>query len=274
MRLLKSCQNKYLGLIGLLFFTFSKLSAQSIDESFEKLTHDEKLHLEYFFDKAIKQDHLGHVLFFASKPASMSVIHMAENEQEFTEGWKVWTSKESLFQHPNFIIYQESIGNKIYIYFINKKTLLLQLSFKEEYLRKLFGESFSIRGLIEQLEHRTFSGYLRENQILLGILLGYGIESSQKYKQYITGDQQGAIKDLTGILCIADEMIETIQREENVSFCYLKSKTQIHPVTFIGDPNSAEVKKLKENYTKELEKIDRLYQKKDLLRTCLNQLCN
>jgi hypothetical protein len=269
MNIQKICQNKCIIWIILLTLAGSKLSAHTIDESFKKLTHKEKISLNYFFDKAIRKNHLGHVLFFSKKPACMSVIHTnAKEEDLFAQGWSVLKSKDDKFQHPNFIFYEEACENRIFVYFINKKTLFSQLGSKEEYLKQLFGESFSIKGLVAQLEQKTFPSLINKDPVLLGILLGYGIESSRQYKHYITCEQQ----NLTGILCAADGMIETKQLG-NVTFCLLKNKTQIHPVTFIGDPESEEVKNLKEIYSNEFKKLDMLYHKKDLLRICLEKLC-
>lgn len=256
--------------IILLLLVGSKLSAHSIDVSIKQLTLQEKLQLEYFFDTAVKRDHLGHVLFFSTKPACLSVINITEKDQElFAQGWSVWESKKDLFQHPNFVVYKEVCENRIYIYFINKKTLLSLATSKEPQLKQLFGEAFSTKVLIEQLEQKTFPSLICKDQVLLGVLLGYGIESSRQYEQYCAGARQ----DLTGILCADDEKIETIQLE-NVTFCQLNNKAQIHPVTFIGDPHSKEVKNLKDIYSEELEKIELLYQNRDLLRLCLEKLCN
>jgi hypothetical protein len=270
----KTCQNKYFVWIILVVLAGSKLSAHVIDDNFKKLTHKEKSSLKYFFDTAIKRNHLGHVLFFSTKPACMSVINTTDKKQRlFATGWNVWKSKEDLFQHPNFIFYNEVCENRIYIYFINKKTLVAQLASKEEYLKQLFGESFSIKGLIEKLEQKTFPSLISEDQVLLGILLGYGIESSLTYRQYIACAQEDPKQDLTAITCAAEGKIETIELE-NETLYQFKSKAQVHPVAFIGDPDSEEVKNLKEIYSNELETIEMFYQSKDLLRICLEKLCD
>ncbi len=270
----KICQKKCLAWVIFLVLIGSNLSAHSPEDSFRKLSLREKRTLGYFFDTAIKRDHLGHVLFFSTKPACMSVINTNEKEQAlFAQGWDIWKSKENLFQHPNFIIYDEKCEDRIYIYFINKKTLFAQLAPQEKCLKELFGDSFSIKELVEKLEQKKFQPLINKDHVLLGILLGYGLESSLQYKQYITLDQQDLQQDLTGILCAADELVETIQ-VDNVTFCQLKSKTEIHPVTFIGNSNSEEVKRLKEIYSKELIKIDGIYSSKDLLRICLKKICD
>lgn len=107
----------------------------------------------------------------------------------------------------------------------------------------------------------------------MGILLGYGIESPLEYVKYITPDQY-PIKELTGIHCAAEGKIEITQLEDGVMLCTFNSKVPIHPVSFVGDPDSGEVKNLKKSYSQELEKIEMIYQRKDLLKICLERLCH
>lgn len=229
--------------------------------------------MKHFFAAAIKTDQLGHVLFFSTKPACFFIVDLAEEEDTFTKSWNVWKSKEHLFQHHNFIVYEEICEKKAYVYFINKQTLLSQFSRKEELLKKMFGESFSIKDLVVKLEQNTFDSLICKNKILLGMLLGYGIESVLDYPQYIAPDPYASSKELISILCATDSKITTTSLEDNVMLCTFKSKAAIHPVSFIGDPNSEEVKSLKAIYSQELEKIEMIYQRKDLLRICLEKLC-
>lgn len=273
----KICQNKHF--FYLLLFPFlvglslPKLSARAL-ENFKKLTNKEELELKYFFESAIKINHLGHVLFFHTKPACLFVINATEEQNLFTIAWNMWKSKEHLFCHPNFIFYEEECENKIYVYFINKQALLFKLSNQEEKLKQIFGESFSIKGLIEKLEQHKFPTLICKDHILTGILLGYGIESSLGYIQYIDPKQQVPSKELTGIFCAEEGKIETIQMDDGVTLCSFNSKVPIHPVAFVGDPDSEEVKNLKKNYSQELEKIEIIYQRKDLLQVCLEKICS
>lgn len=124
-----------------------RLSAHTIDASINKLTHQEKAKLKYFFEKAIKIDHLGHVLFFSTKPACFFILENTENE--LATAWQTWKSKEHLFPHPNFILYEEVCENKVYVYFINKQTLFSQLSNKEEILNRYSSNHLLLKILLQ-----------------------------------------------------------------------------------------------------------------------------
>jgi hypothetical protein len=270
----KLCQKKFFAclLLALLIgLCLQRLSAHAIDAGFTKLSHQEKVRLKVLFEKAIKIDHLGHVLFFSTKPACFFSIE--NTGSELALAWQTWKAKEHLFPHPNFIVYEEVCENKRYVYFINKQTLFSQLSNKEEILKKIFGQSFFIKDFIAKLEQKTFNSLIRKDHILLGILLGYGIESSLEYVKYITCDRY-PIKELAGIHCAAEGKIEITQLGDGAMLCTFNSEVPIHPVSFVGDPDSEEVKTLKEIYSQELEKIEMIYQRKDLLRICLERLCH
>src|SRR5262245_19661333 len=114
----KICQKKYL--VWILFvclfgFCQPKLSAHVSEKSLRKLSHKAKTMLKHFFATAIKTGQLGHVLFFSTKPACFFIVDTAEEEDAFTKAWNVWKSTEHLFQHPNFIVYEEICEKKIYV---------------------------------------------------------------------------------------------------------------------------------------------------------------
>lgn len=277
MTLHKIRQNKYFILWLIVFlvgFCQSQLFAELNEKNFKRLSHREKSMLRNFFETTIKMDQLGHVLFFSTKPACFFIVNTANEEDVLTKAWRTWKFKEHLFQHPNFILYEETCDKKSYIYFINKQTLLSKFSFQEELLKQLFGESFSIKDFIAQLEKNTLNTLISKNQVLLGLLLGYGIESSLDYPGYLAPDPYVPGKELTRVICVADEKITTLQVGEEVTICKFNSKVPIHPVSFIGNASSEEVKNLKKIYSQELEKIELIYQCKNLLQLCLQRLCS
>lgn len=242
---------KHFFLLFLFLFGSLSLEANWVDDNLNLLSMEERDSLRHFFATLIKEDHLGHVLFFTNKPACLggSFIEGKKslNEKIFFKGWKVWRAKEHLFPHPDFIIHDEIIelsGEKaLHIYFINKKTLL-----------KTFSENnFSQELFVQNLELKKISCLFEVDQALRGILFGFGKESSVAFKEY-----------------------ENKKRppEMQVVFCTRPKKLTVHPVSFIGDQHSEEVKALKEKYAEELDKIERIYQKRDLLKTTLKALCS
>jgi hypothetical protein len=288
------CQNKYVKLTMLtllLVLCLPRVSAHLIDDQLKHLSLEEKASLRHFFATAIKKDHLGHVLFFPNKPACIAVGSIkgkrSLEQKLFIKGWNVWKAKEHLFSHPNFIIYDARVklGDSeevLHIYFINKKTLLTQLSGQEESFKKIFVEKLSQEAFVENLKQKNTHPLIEEDQALIGVLLGYGIESSIAYKQYIgtarikyteqnEAERKKALTKLKVIFCAHEGKIN-MRTLPKASLCTLIGKTNVHPIAFMGDPHADEVKTLKEKYADELEKIEDIYQEKDLLKICLRAL--
>lgn len=281
------CQNKSLKFLFLIFSLFLTLSAEAqvtktIDASYNLLTPDEKRSLEYFFSTAIKKHHLGHVLFFSKKPASLLGSSISseptEDNELFLKGWKVWKEKEPYFPHPNFIIHHENVvfsnGNSaLHIYFINKQTLSNFMSAHEDHLKEILGENFSKIDLIRDLEERKIKSLFDSDQAFLGLLLGFGLESSQAFKKNKSKKNESS-QQLKFILCIDKDKVNIKESSSNKNILIFNEKAKVFPVSFLGDPTSPEVRMLQENYSNELEKIEKIFDQKDLLKITLEALCS
>lgn len=261
---MRFCQIKYVKFLALLFLFFTPLSACEVDKHLNKLSLKEKKSLEHFFTMAIKDDHLGHVLFFPNKPACLvgRAISDKQDDVRFLEGWKVWKENEQLFPHPNFIIHHEMVelrnGNTVlHIYFINKKTW-----------NNLISNGCNIDEMIGRLEERKltlfdFDSYFK------GLLLGFGKEASNEFKYY---QKDKRINELQLILCAHEGKVKHAFKDEHPTFALTK-KANVLPVTFLGNPDSKEVQLLQNLYADELEQIEAIFQKKDLLGRVLQALC-
>lgn len=262
-------QNKcfrFLSVIFLFLIASSQLSAIDVEKNLAQLSLEERECLEYFFAAAIKNGHLGHVLFFSTKPACLTGNFILDTGPLFIKGWKVWQEKEHLFPHPRFIIYDEIVDFKdgrkaLHLYFINKKTLTNELSKNES----LLGEEFSKEAFMQALEEKTIGSLFTKDQVLIGFLLGYGIDSSQAFKQ-------NELENLKFVICAQDGKVR-VQETLKSCTCTLDSQVKIFPVSFYGDLNSQEVQILQEKYANEREEIEAIFEGKDLLKTSLEALC-
>jgi hypothetical protein len=246
----------------------TKLDAHWVDERLKGLSVEEKENLSFFFRKVIKEDHLGHVLFFSSKPACLTgefLDRKTEKSQFFLKGWEVWKAKEHLFPHPNFLIYDACYDIRatktLDIYFINKKTLDSCLSLHEAALKEKLEGEFSKEVFLKDLEEKKIAAF-KNNEALTGFLLGYGIESSFAFQK----------KEQQTIFCTKTEHIAFIPSTGS-QLVKLKG-IDVHPLTFMGDPDSPEVQSLQNKYTAELEQIEALFQEKDILGQVLHALCS
>ena len=257
---------KFTVLTFLFLFWFQNLSADWVDNQLKHLSLGERASLRHFFGTVIKEDHLGHVLFFSNKPACFGGGFIkgerSLDKKLFMKGWRVWKAKEHLFPHSDYIIHDEVVdfgGENValHIYFINKKTLLETLMRQEEKLREGLGKDFSKEVFVRNLEQGNLFPLIDADQALLGILLGYGVESSVAFRQNDEAKQKKG------------DLIHPVE----VIFCTSKKEFLVHPVTFMGNPESDEVKSLQEKYGQELEKINEIYLRRDLLKISLQALC-
>jgi len=96
----------------LLVCTNQELSA-SVESNLKKIPYEERFFLKSFFKDFFLHDSLGHVLFFDTKPASITAFSLERNrhffEKLFAKGWACWKKYEYLFPHPNFIFAEDEM---------------------------------------------------------------------------------------------------------------------------------------------------------------------
>jgi hypothetical protein len=182
------------------------------------------------------------------------------------KGWYAFKKNEHLFPHPRFI-FSENVfesGNAckiLHIYFINKESLKTCLNDYQSLFRQILGEEFSQETFIAQLEAGVaLPKLLNEDEMLLGILLGFGKESSLAFKKRRPQCTASYAPLPTATYCQID-----LKRPQGC---------KIDPVVFMGDPRSSEVLKLRSMYEQELKNAWSIYkQSNNLLKSVLTQLC-
>ncbi len=250
----------FLGIITSLF-------GSTVEEGLKRLSLHEKICMRKFFDFAIKMDHLAHVLCFENKPVCFTGVVVKDSHRSFRDilclkGWMYFNKNEHLFPHPKFLISEELTEGDDFkildIYIINKKALKRCLKEHSPIFIDVIGKEFSPEWFIENLEKgRSLPSLINHSDLLLGILLGYGEESSAAFQ----------------------EARETAQIPEwTDTYCGIEAKQpkgcKIFPIGFMGNPNSPEVRKTLSSYDVELEEIWQLYQQyKDPLKMSLKKLC-
>jgi len=255
-----------------IFISFGNLLFScNIDASLKKTFFFERYCMKAFFDQAVKHDQAAHVLYFDNKPACRTGSFLSKEDKTFKDrlslkGWNSFKKNEHLFPHPNFIfseyILEDGDDFKIlHIYLINKRVLKSCLTRHKTLFQEILGPGFSSEEFISQLEFGcSLPSLLYEDEMLLGIILGYGEESAQAFKE--------VRKKCTNFY--APPPTETYQRID------LKrpENCKIHPVVFMGNPNSPEVRELVSTYEQELQEIWPIYNKsKKPLKTVLEKLC-
>ena len=241
-----------------------------VEKGLKQISLNDRMNMKIFFDSAIKKDQAAHVLYFLSKPICLTGPVLRAKNKNFEDtlclkGWVAFKKNEHLFPHPNFIfsehVYASTNFKVLDIYLINKKSLKRCIAEHLAIFKETLGQEFSSEQFIAKLEEGSpINSLLGNEEMLMGILLGYGEESSQAFKQKRTKCTQ----------IFAPPATDSYQRIDMKQ----PKGCKIDPVVFMGNPKSSQVKALISIYEKELEEISKIYsEKKDLLKMVLEKLC-
>ena len=263
--------NRSLKILVVSFFLFLQPLLGSYKERLQHLSLQDKTYLRHFFRKIIYQDVGGHVLCFENKPvcSSGAVLKMQGASPQFkerlvTKGWLTWKRVESLFPHENFIFCEEPITvdrpnlkyKYLQILIVNVKATRDCLQKHEHVFKEVLGSHFSVEDFLDDVrEKRELLSLINSDQALLGILLGFGEESSLIFKEK-TRDRLPAWTD----------------DYQGVGMGWAGRPSMI-PVAFIGNPQSEEVRLLVDAYDREYHELKKMYWRKDLLKVTLHHLC-
>lgn len=254
------------------FFIFvlpvTSLFGSTIEERLKQIPLHDKICMEHFFDFAIKTDQAAHVLCFDNKPVCFTDVVIKYRNKKFIDtlclkGWYAFKKHEHLFPHQNFIInekrYESDDLKSVHIFIINKKALTQCLQEFKSLFREIIDQAFSSEWFISQLESGvSITTLIQNNEMLFGILLGYGEESSKAYQDARRAD--GSIPEWT-------ETYTGIDAPQPPG-------CKIYPVSFMGNPKSPKTQKLLSDYETELQTIWNEYKKKnDSLLFFLEHLC-
>lgn len=263
---------KRLQLFSLLLFCSGFLYSNVVETGMKELSFLDRYCMKVFFDQAIKYDQATHVIYFNNKAVCLTGPFLSKQDKTFKDiislrGWRAFKKNEHLFPHPNFIfadnLFVSSDDFKVLqIYIINKEALRICLTKNMALFQKTLGSEFSSEQFISQLEEgRSLPSLLNEEQILIGILLGYGEESAQAFNEIYRNCTDTYAPHPTGTYCRID-----IKKPANC---------KLNPVVFMGNPNSPEVKKLVNTYELELEEAWSIHkQYKNSLKLALKGLCD
>jgi hypothetical protein len=249
--------------IGLFLFWTASLIGSIVEDGIKQMTLNHRYCLKSFFDHATKHDQAAHVLFFENKPACLIAIILKHQSKPYTEivhlkGWHAFKRYEHFFPHPNFIFSEDVVTfsddfKVLHIYILNKQSLTKCLEQHIHLFREELGAAFSVSAFISKLEEGiSLPSLLHKDEMLMGILLGFGEESSKAFKK-----------------------ADNDSNFDNQCFDLKRPKgCKIAPVVFMGNPNSKEVKKLCSVYENELEGFWEKYEaSKDLLKMILQCIC-
>ncbi len=243
----------------------TSLFGNIVEEGLRSIPCQEKEKMNHFFDYAIKICHAGYVLYFESKPVCLiSFWQEDDSTTKFRDGWNAYKKYKDLFPHRNYIFDEcnTNITSKtaVNIYLINRRRFVECINqysniFKEILHQEVEGEKF----LQEIDKGKHLIDLIEGNEILLGILLGYGEESSKLYHKKQLEFKQNQMVDKSYVT-ITSENVDEIE---------------IYPVVFKGNINSEEAKQISTKFHNERKLLWKIYleKKQDSINFFLDALC-
>jgi hypothetical protein len=197
-----------------------------------------------------------------------------------------WEKYHLLFPMPNYLLIKEpsvNCPNVINVIFINKKKFIKKVNdhinvFTQNLDTNLTGESL----LIEIEKTKRFASVIKNNEMLWGILLGYGVCNSELYSRrskleqfinyeelpYIPQNKPLPNKKFSSI----EEECEYLDSKLKLFGEYAYSPLVIRSVNFVSNKEHGETKFLEKKYRNLRCKLSAIYAKGDFLEITLSKL--
>jgi hypothetical protein len=243
-----------------------------VNQQLKCIPKEDCLILERFFRELVRADGLGYVVF-GSKPLCLTgyfdflplnCLCCENDNHDIKIGWKIWLKYCKKFSTNSFFFFEEtrSIKNGLMhcIFFIINKNLVNVLNQNQTIFKEIFGLNFDNKSfLAEVIRKRSVYDAIRDHEGVLGILLGYGAESSMQYHfrdLFLKGKYPVVFKGT--LLPVSNQ--------------YSSELDYIHPLCFVGDPQSEEVRYILEKNRKERCLIQEIFSKTDFLEIFLTKL--
>lgn len=254
----------------LFLWVTSSLFGETVEQALKQVSLNDKLLMKKFVKLNIKLNQAAHVVYFENKPMCLVSTRIKSpkllfNNLLWSKGWMAFKKNEHLFPHLNFIfsshIHDEKNGwQTMDLFIINKRALSKCLAKHLHIFREVLGQDFAPELFISKLEEDVkINSLINNNEMLLGILLGYGEESSRAYQE-MRNKYKGRTPPHTETYCAINIKTPSMQK--------------IFPIGFLGNPHSTEVESLKSVYEEELDVFWKIYKKKDplvLFLECISQ---
>ncbi len=273
----------------------SVFSSNKIDMFIKNLSTDERQELQSFC-QSLLNSFTGYVLF-GDKPLCIesirsfddpSILYEAEVVQ--IKGFELFDQLSSQNATKQFPIISSKMGDVKHLIFINRKAFIQVVNENISLFRAILGSTLAAETLLRELLHSGDQFYkaLKNNKLLLGILLGYGTQNA------LVGSRQ---EDLWGELCDQRNIFpyknyetfiqsqktpslgfSSIEEESQSLLNSLQLSTQLrsfgeHPIPHFGCiPDSKETLDLLSQYEKNREVIIEIAKKPDCLKKVLERL--
>lgn len=259
---------KTLFLILTLSFLTHSISAGIVEKGLSQVPLKDKLAMKEFIKINLIWHQLSHVIYFDNKPMCLASARLKSPDKQhmdvlWVKGFRAFIKHEHLFPHPNFIfsysIDVEDNWKSINLLIINRRALSRCVENHLSIFQQLLGQQFSFDWLIWELEKRkNFFEILKNDERLIGLLLGYGKEAALAFHEHRT--------------LLSDSHLSSLD-----DYCPNDVKVPkgcgMFPIVIMGNPRSKEIADLKFIYEKEANEFWKFCQNQDSLELFLKCIC-
>lgn len=281
--------------IFLTFFFINPVFSQDISNVLSSIPTEEKIVLKRLFYWMMRSDNLSYSLF-GDKPISLTGYFTVTPLGNFIMGgkggtlfwryWKIWEKYEKVFSIKNYLFIKEpsiTVPDVINIIFINKKEFINIVSQHLTVFKEKLGSNLTPETLLKEIEDtHKFASIIKNDEVLWGILLGYGLRNAKLYdkkhrlESFIYADEVPKLpikkpspsKNFSSI----EEELDFLESKTGSFGEYEYSPRIQNSVNFMVDPKHSETKALEVKYERLRGKISAIYAQGDFLEIILSKL--
>jgi len=284
--------------LGLMLPVSGSTDNHPLDERIASVDKTDLVDIEVLFRKLVFEDDFGYTLF-GEKPISLAGYFTEQpvgnillgHSGRFPVGslWKTWSKYQQSFVGQNFLLLNEpdsSCEEIRVITFINKKYFVAKVNEHLDLFREELGDDVTSEGLLERISagKETFFEILHDNEVLYGILLGYGKDNALAFERRyelmkallphcLSGSHDYTLhipKKLANFSSLQDEL--SYWEASIDGFAWPSKWALVRPPGFVALKDTAETLELQKKYRETQRNLTALYSEGDFLNTTLRQL--
>jgi hypothetical protein len=257
----------------LVFLAFLRLEANSITDILDTIPKESQEDLKYLFHIVfLEQD--GAYTIFGNKPVSMAGKFLIDSWEttikgevgKFGKAWKTWQNYKNKFIINNYLIigerhtFKKSDSVVLNVSVINKKAFIKTVNHNLFLFETLLDQKIDPKKILDDIEKGKLLLWqsIKHNEILLGILLGYGNHNAYLFNEKSFFRTHYLFSRKISKLKCSDEEIYPLMI--------------VNPVQYSADLDHPETKMLQKMYKNLRKKISAIYSQGDFLEITLSQL--
>ena len=268
--------NKYV--VTLIFLLiYLNLSGNPILDNFKSIPFEHQEDIKYLFHNIFLQQD-GAYTIFGDKPVSSAgsfliaswkaTIMEPGHVGKLGRSWKTWQNYKHKFPMQKYVLVGERCPSKksdlvaIYLFVINKMAFIETINTNLLLFEAVLGREIDPEKYLDDIEtgKSSFLESINHNEMLLGILLGYG-----KHNAFLFYKRSKLSRKVRNIFFTDEIKLKSFDKE-----CH--PMMLVNPVQCMADLDHPETKALQKKYKNLRKKISEIYSQSDFLEITLLQL--